>query len=793
MSLPKDFGNQYTGQRADGHAVQIVGNVGAVYPSQAEDLYQECRKALWQTNPQLTDFREDRRRLADAKGERVSGTCEWIKSNATYLSWLGSCPQLLWLSGGPGKGKTMLSIFLAEELERMEKESPKTIFIEYFCDNKDEKRNTAVGVLRGLIFQLLTKRKELYAHIIPAFRIQKDSLFTQSSFESLWTCFESMVRDASIATLFCVVDGLDECDETLLKTLLKRFRALFSTSTTNPCFLNLVVVSRERPEFVERELSGFPRIRLGPDADTDVDRYVESDITKFIHQKVYELSRDNNYPPGLQSYVKRAFQERAKGTFLWVGIVAKELENFAMGEVKDALDSFPPGLFKLYGRILHQIPDRRRATTAKILQWVVMAARPLTLSEIGAALGFADGDYFDCPIEKWALEKVNQCGHLLTTPSGIFDLSVSLIHQSAKDYLLRETVDLDPVLEFFRIKRDVANCQIARQCLDYLQGGALAHDSVYLNRLDAFPLLSYATNHWFEHAQCLSDPNLDVFDLSCPFYADQSTIRDSWLEMYNRLRLSGLKKSSLLSVASYFGILPLVEKLLCGSTQGERPQPNINREDHAKMTALHWAATRPGNEAIVRLLLMKGADPEAKTRKGYTGLHKAAQSGNETAVQLLLEEGVDVDSQSEDGKTALHYACQRDNDEVIQLLLKHKADPNAEDKYERTALHHAAEYGHETVVQLLLEHKADPNAKDKGETTVLHYAAEAGHETVVQLLLKHKADPNAMDGDGITALQVGIRTLECLSIEPRSIYSNEWAVSGLRATVQLLRDATPAE
>jgi hypothetical protein len=56
----------------------------------------------------------------------------------------------------------MLSIFLAEELERVEKESQDTIFIEYFCDNKDEKRNTAVGIFRGLVFQLLNKRKELF-------------------------------------------------------------------------------------------------------------------------------------------------------------------------------------------------------------------------------------------------------------------------------------------------------------------------------------------------------------------------------------------------------------------------------------------------------------------------------------------------------------------------------------------------------------------------------------------------------------------------------------------------------
>jgi hypothetical protein len=117
MSLSELPHNQYTGQRADGHATQIVGNVVTVCTSRVEDFNQDCLNALWQTSPRLTDPREDRKSLIDTKGERVSGTCKWIKSNATYLSWLRSRSQLLWLSGGPGKGKTMLSIFLAEELE----------------------------------------------------------------------------------------------------------------------------------------------------------------------------------------------------------------------------------------------------------------------------------------------------------------------------------------------------------------------------------------------------------------------------------------------------------------------------------------------------------------------------------------------------------------------------------------------------------------------------------------------------------------------------------------------------
>jgi ankyrin repeat protein len=48
-----------------------------------------------------------------------------------------------------------------------------------------------------------------------------------------------------------------------------------------------------------------------------------------------------------------------------------------------------------------------------------------------------------------------------------------------------------------------------------------------------------------------------------------------------------------------------------------------------------------GHEAVVKLLLEKGAELESKDNNSQTPLSHAAEKGHEAVVKLLLENGVD--------------------------------------------------------------------------------------------------------------------------------------------------------
>jgi ankyrin repeat protein len=62
---------------------------------------------------------------------------------------------------------------------------------------------------------------------------------------------------------------------------------------------------------------------------------------------------------------------------------------------------------------------------------------------------------------------------------------------------------------------------------------------------------------------------------------------------------------------------------------------------------------REGHEAVVKLLVEKGADVDTKDNYGRTPLSQAAENANKAVVKLLLEKGADVESKDINCETPL--------------------------------------------------------------------------------------------------------------------------------------------
>ena len=104
-------------------------------------------------------------------------------------------------------------------------------------------------------------------------------------------------------------------------------------------------------------------------------------------------------------------------------------------------------------------------------------------------------------------------------------------------------------------------------------------------------------------------------------------------------------------------------------------EADVHAEDEYRRTPVYYTSCNRDvkSGSVLRLLLGRGADVNARIRDGRTPLHAASVYGVLEAVRLLLEHGADVEVKNNDGKTALHLAAEEGYDEVVRLLREHGA------------------------------------------------------------------------------------------------------------------------
>lgn len=81
-------------------------------------------------------------------------------------------------------------------------------------------------------------------------------------------------------------------------------------------------------------------------------------------------------------------------------------------------------------------------------------------------------------------------------------------------------------------------------------------------------------------------------------------------------------------------------------------------------------AAQTGDAELVRELIARAADVQARDNAGWTPLMRAASAGNRDAVQVLLDNGADVKAVSHDGTNALKLAEQAGHFSIVRLLWK---------------------------------------------------------------------------------------------------------------------------
>jgi ankyrin repeat protein len=702
----------------------------------------ECLQAL-----RTSDYE----RFKNRNPNRFGGTCQWVFQHERFQNWQQSgSSSLLWISADPGCGKSVLSKSL---IDKDLKPTPATICYFFFKDDSEQQRSIS-NALCALLHQFFDRKRRLIHYALEDYAAEGSYL--SKSFHKLWNILTKAMTDPGAGEVVCVLDALDECEESGRYEIIGALNAFYGSSGGAS---NLKFFLTSRPYFdIEsrfRKLThDMPTIRLRGEMESAA---ISNEIEIVIRESVKTLGVQLELTRQEKANLQRELLGMKHRTYLWLklilDVILDEVSPTAK-RLKRITGTLPSTVHEAYEAILSKSKDPVRAR--KLLHIVVAATNPLTLTEMNIALAIEDHHR---SYEDLDLESDSRFEHTLRNICGLFvsvvDRKVYLFHQTAKEFLMAKSQETSSGWKYSLDPVD-SHLVIARTCIAYLMfdifDDSIAHTAEH-------GYLDYASKFWALHYQAGQvGESMETLPRYLKLCDIPSKRFQTWFNIYwkstHRSWESNPGFTSTLLLASYFGHEAVVKLLLStGKVDVDSKYVYFGRKP------LSWAAER-GQKAVVKLLLATGkVDVKAKDKYGRTPLLCAAGRGHEAVVKLLLATGnINVDSKDSyfGQRTLLSRAAGRGQEAVVKLLLATgKVDVNYKDNHGRTPLSWAAEKGHEAVVELLLAtDNVDVDSEDTeyGRTPLL-LATGRGREAVVKLLLATgKADLDATDNCGQTPL-----------------------------------------
>jgi ankyrin repeat protein len=684
--------------------------------------------------------------------DRVPGTCKWFLNHSTFTSWTkNETAGILWVSADPGCGK---SVLVKSLLDNELKSTDERITSYFFFKDDSKDHRSVTKALSALLHQLCCWKPSLITHAMNAYFTEGNML--PELLGSLWKVLVSIGSDPDAGEVICILDALDECDQSDRKQLIDLLTSYYSTES-NKKRLKFIVTSRPYT-YIEDDFFGLtskiPLIRLAGENESEMIRQEINLVIKYEVNKIaqrFDLQED-------AAMLEQKLLEADNRTYLWLHLTLSEFRysGITSDEVHERIETLPETLYEAYESILAKIDRRDAAQARRLLHIIVAAERPLTLKEMNAALAVKPNNRKLGRIssEKAFRSRIRSlCGLFVN----IVGSKIYLIHQTAKEFLVAKNTNFLPSAEKRLWQESLviteSNFILAEICINYLLLSKFEDSPLILKVGDSTDqkterdeeisqyiahhcFLEYTARYWSAHFSAsdqknstLFDAMLDLIDSKSPRFQTWLSIR--WAKSDETLGVPTTWNS--LFFAAYAGFDTVVQNILAVD------EASVEAKDNHCRTPLTWAA-RNGHQAVVQLLLATNKiEIDLRDKLNRTALNLAAGADRQSVVKLLLATGkADVNAREDVyGHTPLLWVAGPGFHSVLKLLLETgKVDVNAKDKYERTALQLAAEQGHDKIIKILLAEEGI--IVDWGDTfnqTPLFRAAAKGHEATVKLFL----------------------------------------------------------
>ncbi|KAL6909169.1 hypothetical protein GGI43DRAFT_429787 [Trichoderma evansii] len=414
----------------------------------------------------LHDLESDYEGYKNFNPERVKGTCEWFFDDDRFRKWRdSSTSSLLWVSAGPGCGKSVLSRTLIDE-ERLSTHI-----------TTSTRRMDSTSALCAILHQLFTKDS---TGSLIEYALSKKLTKT---FSELWRILESCAKSPNIGEIVCLLDALDECNRDSRLQLVEQLKKFYTEQenlSSHPSKLKFLITSRpyDNLEASFRKFSDTTTyIRFDGDGKSE-------QISREINIVIDARMRDIGY--GLADEDRRSISQRLKRmenrTYLWLHLTFKIIEQNPSE----------------YSRSRSKDSEKTKA----LLQIVLAAERPLTLDEANIALTLAlERKWYTSNAEfekdKWQDPDIfktvvkNLCGLLIS----VYDSRLFLLHQTVREFLMAEPGSQNKWKGRFNMRQSHGTLSLSCLRLRYLSQSDKSIDTWFRT----YPFLEYANYNWLSH------------------------------------------------------------------------------------------------------------------------------------------------------------------------------------------------------------------------------------------------------------------------------------------------------
>ncbi|KXJ85383.1 hypothetical protein Micbo1qcDRAFT_223338, partial [Microdochium bolleyi] len=335
------------------------------------------------------------------------------------VKWLRSGSGIFWISGKPGSGKSTLMKFLINENRTTEllhswRSPQRQIVASFFFHHRGtHMQKSFEGLLRGLLGQLLEAEPGLfplmssvldarlqaklaagrYGSLAADSQLIRDLASRQITRQQLlldiqlqsWTradleeavqrVFDQDIIDLRVCLFFDALDEYDGRPEVMADFL----KDLVKNPATSKTQARVLFSSRPWPVFQE-EFSGCPGFRIHEHTREDIREY----CTGMLRQD--DLARPLLLP------MAEDIANRARGVFLWVKLVLRDLSMVALQagatsediaqKLRRCLQAVPSELHDYYTTIIQRLPSSSTREAYVLLECLSRSTTKLTIEQI---------------------------------------------------------------------------------------------------------------------------------------------------------------------------------------------------------------------------------------------------------------------------------------------------------------------------------------------------------------------------------------------------------------------------